>query len=52
MMKNKEIRRVKTPVEPLEELKDTNNENLRRSGSYSIESLRNLQGRNYIFIYF
>lgn len=37
----KDLRRVKTPVEPIEELKGNLKENLRASGSYSIESLRN-----------
>lgn len=37
------IRRVKTPIEPIEELKEIKSEKLRVSGSYSIESLRNNQ---------
>ena len=39
----RELRRVKTPIEPSEELKGGQREGLRTSGSYSIESLRNYQ---------
>lgn len=38
---NKEIRRVRTPIEPIEELKGSQGDNMRTSGSYSIESLHN-----------
>ena len=45
-MINKEIRRVKTPAEQLEEFKNKHNEYLRRSGSYSIESFKNNNGQS------
>lgn len=39
----KVLKRVRTPIEPIEELKKSSHEQLRTSGSYSIESLRNTQ---------
>jgi hypothetical protein len=45
----KKDRRVKTPIEPIEELKGGPKDHLRTSGSYSIESLRNHKNNPLMF---
>jgi hypothetical protein len=45
----KDLRKVRTPIEPIEELKSNYKETLRASGSYSIESLRNYKNDPLLF---